>query len=175
MAPVSDYERKRRENIAKNQELLRSLANKAELAGFIPSDSKPTAASRTPRKREAKPIQPVRASARLRGFKADVAVTAKREAEEAAERRNADERNKRMRVSGDLNVTDIITSGAWDSNGRLLDGLHDRGFQPPFDPQSAKETSDTELRSVIEEFSGLSLWENVEPSSMCLTTFAILC
>lgn len=165
--PRTEYEQRRLEKIAKNHELLRSLQTDARLSGLILTENKPkpTAARGTVRKREAKePIQPVRASARLRGLQADGTVAVKREAEEAAG--NADG-NKRMRVGGDLNVSDIITSGAWDTNGQLLKGLNGRGYELPFDPQSAKETSDADLRRTIENFGDLGLWQNVEPNSTC--------
>jgi hypothetical protein len=166
--PRTEYQQKRLEKIAKNHELLRGLQTDVRLSGLVLTENrpKPTVARKTARKREAKePIQPVRTSARLRGLQADGAVAVKREAEEAAG--NADGGNKRMRVAGDLNVTDIITSGAWDKNGRLLEGLNGRGYELQFDPQSAKETSDAELRTLIENFGDLGLWQNVEPNSTC--------
>jgi hypothetical protein len=180
---VSEYERKRQETIARNKALLLGLANDAKLSGLAPprisSASKPTATRKAPKKREVsrevETVAPRRVSARIRGLQADV-TTAKREAEEAAERRDADERSKRRRVSGDLDVKDIITSGGWDATGKLLDGLrHTRAYQPSFDLQSAKETSDKELRHLMEKISGLTLWEDVEPNRMDDSISANLC
>jgi hypothetical protein len=166
----SEYEKRRQENIARKNSLLRALQNQAQLSGLLaPSDPKPVAPRKTNKKRPAKEqIQPVRASPRLRGLKADTDVTVKREAEETAERRQEEERNNRRRVPGTLTAEEIYQRGGLDANGSLLDGLQGLSRQLPWDAKTAKETSDTELKSLIENFSKLSLWANVHPGCMCL-------
>jgi hypothetical protein len=167
----SEYEKRRQENIARKNSLLRELQNQALLSGLLaPRDPKPVAPRKTNKKRPAKEqIQPVRASPRLRGLKADTDVAVKREAEETAERRQEEERSNRMRVPGTLTAEEIYQRGGLDANGSLLDGLQGLGRQLPWDANTAKETSDTELKSLIENFSELSLWANVHPGCMCLT------
>ena len=172
-APVSEYERKRLETIAKNKALLKDLALDAAVSGLaIPSRSRPShAGSNGPqkRKREApkvkEEVQPRRVSHRIRGIQAD-SETAKIKAEEDYQALQVAERAKRMRVSGDLNVGDIIAPGQnWDIKGNFLRGVAPaKPYERTFDLEDVKDTTDSDLRKLREKMSELSLWRDIEPS-----------
>jgi hypothetical protein len=172
-APVSEYERKRLETIAKNKALLKDLALDAAVSGLAPpkSRARPSLAASNgsqKRKREApkvkEEVQPRRVSHRIRGIQAD-SETAKIKAEEDFQALQVAERAKRVRVSGDLSVGDIITSGQnWDPNGNFLRGVAPvKPYERTFDLDDVKETTDIDLRKLREQMSGLTLWRNIEP------------
>jgi hypothetical protein len=175
---MSDYERKRQETIAKNQALLRSLALDAAEAGLAPTRSKKstsTSTSSRPKKKPAVKIKeedgPRRTSSRLKGIVADSEV-AKRKAEDESEAFRAAERVKRMRVTGDLNVGDILVSGkSWDGTGNFLRGVGPAvPYERTFDIDAVDvKTGSKELKELRERMSGLELWEGVEPSRIKIT------
>ena len=107
-----------------------------------------------------------RTSSRLRGIVADSEV-AKRKAEDEAEAFQEAQRLKRQRVSGDLNLTDVVVAGRdWNQSGNFLSSV---GPAMPgertFSAQDVKKTNDKELRALREKMSGLQLWEGFEPNS----------
>lgn len=174
-AQLSEYEIKRQENIAKNQALLRSLALDAVSAGLAPaarasrsvtpsSNRKKTA----PKRAKAEEVVPRRTSSRLRGIVADSEV-AKRKAEEENEALQVAERAKRQRVSGNLNLSDIVVGGReWNQSGNFLSNFGSaKPYERTFSAQDIKETTDKELKALRERMSGLNLWEGFEPSSEC--------
>jgi hypothetical protein len=176
--PVSEYERKRLETIAKNKALLKDLALDAAVSGLTPSKSRardlPTSSGASgKRKREApkvkKEVLPVRTSSRLRGLEADNQAT-KVKAEDEYQLRLLRDRVSRQRVSGDLSVGDIITSGSnWDQNGNFLRGVAPvKPYERTFELGDIKENSDADLRKLRERMSGLVLWGNVSPNRKCL-------
>ena len=137
MAPVkkekpemSAFERKRLENIAANQAILKDLRTTAEK--IIP---KPIARpkSTAPRKK-ATPVKreeprPTRTSSRIAGIEAD-SETAKRKAEVEYEFAKEAAIAKKQRVSGDLNFNDIVVEGKKFNKGDdFLSGIM-RGAQP---------------------------------------------
>jgi hypothetical protein len=175
---MSDYERKRQETIAKNQALLRSLALDAAEAGLAPARSKKPTSGSTSSKPKKKPTikvkeedGPRRTSSRLKGIVADSEV-AKRKAEDESEAFRAAERVKRMRVTGDLNVGDILVSGkSWDGAGNFLRGVGPAvPYERTFDVDAVDvKTGSKELKELRERMSGLELWEGVEPSRIKIT------
>jgi hypothetical protein len=174
-APVSEYERKRLETIAKNKALLKDLALDAAVSGLAPPRSRvPQGAVNGPqkRKREApkvkEEVQPRRVSHRIRGIQAD-SETAKIKAEEDYQAQQVADRAKRMRISGDLNVGDIIAPGQnWDIKGNFLRGIAPaKPYERTFDLEDVKDTTDSELRKLREQISGLSLWRDIEPARTC--------
>jgi hypothetical protein len=177
-AEVTDYERKRQETIAKNQALLRSLALDAAEAGLAPSRSKKSASTSTSSKPKKKPAPkvkqeegPRRTSSRLKGIVADSEV-AKRKAEDESEAFRAAERVKRMRVSGDLNVGDILVSGkSWDGTGNFLRGVGPAvPYERTFDVDAVDvKTGSKELKELRERMSSLELWEGVSPNKIKIT------
>lgn len=171
---VSDYERKRQETIAKNQTLLRNLALDAAQTGLAPSSRKKATPTSKPKKRAAPKVKeeivPLRTSSRLKGIVADSEVH-KRKAEDESVALQQAEHAKRQRVSGDLNVSDILVSGkGWDASGNLLSGVGPaEPYVRTFGSQDIKETTNKELKELRERVSGLALWQDVEPNRIKMT------
>ncbi|KAF2495699.1 WD repeat-containing protein [Lophium mytilinum] len=172
---LSEYEQKRQENIAKTQALLRTLELEAAQAGIAPSSkaaSKAKAKSKkpAPKKIKEEDTGPRRTSSRLRGIVADSEV-AKRKAEDEHDAFREAERAKRQRVSGDLNLSDILVAGrSWDQGGNFLRNVREtKPYERTFDPDDVKETSDKELKALREKMSGLELWEDYEPNEIKIT------
>ncbi|EDN08801.1 conserved hypothetical protein [Histoplasma mississippiense (nom. inval.)] len=177
---LSDFEKQRAANIAERDALLKKLTQEAQSSGLFtkgPStkssrlSTQSTKKKSTPRiKKENETPVPRRTSSRLAGLTADSEI-AKRKAEEQYEAQKAVVQAKRMRVSGDLNVGDIIVGGQkW--NGSLLFGGEDAA--PPryvrtFGEEDIKKTTDKELKSLRERMSGLNLWEPWEPNRLKIT------
>ena len=176
MAPVkkvkpemSAFERKRLENIASNQAVLKDLSNDA--AKIIPQPkqtSRPR--SSAPRKKPA-PVKkevprPTRTSSRIAGVEAD-SETAKRKAEVEEEWAKVTAKAKRQRVSGDINFNDVVVDGKKFQKGEdFLSGVM-RGAVPnlrTFDEDDIKETTDEELKALRQKMSGLELYEGYEPN-----------
>jgi len=110
-AEMSAFERKRLENIAANQAILKDLSTSAEKIMPKPV-SKPKSTST--RKRAA-PVRreeprPTRTSSRIAGIEAD-SETAKRKAEVEYEFAKEQAKAKKQRVTGDLNFNDIVVEG----------------------------------------------------------------
>ncbi|KAG8628844.1 hypothetical protein KVT40_002709 [Elsinoe batatas] len=173
---ISDYERQRQENIAKNKALLQQLQLDAAASGLGPKKaSKPAQSAGQKRKRQPekvkKDIVPTRTSSRIRGIVADSEV-AQKKAEEERQVYLEQERAKRQRVSGDLNLGDVVVSGDghWNLSGNFM-----RRFGPAnpgertFDQQDVKETTDKQLKELRERMSGLGLWEDVTPARIKIT------
>ncbi len=166
---MSAFERKRLENIAANQAMLKDLSKAAEK---ILPQPKPAAKPRssvprkktTPVKRES--ARPTRTSLRLSGVEAD-SETAKRKAEVEETFAKEAARAKRLRVSGDLNFTDIIAEGKkWNRDDGFLAGIM-RGAEPyyrTFTEDDIKETTDEGLKALREKMSGLELYDGWEPN-----------
>jgi hypothetical protein len=174
---LSEYERKRQENIAKTQALLRNLEMEAVEAGLGP-----TTKGRSSTKTKAKPKKPVpkkikqedivprRTSSRLKGIEAD-SDKAKRKAEEEHEARREADKAKRQRISDAYNFSDIVVAGKeWDMNGNFLSIVGPaKPYERTFDDDDVKETTDKELRSLREKMSGLELWPEFEPNELKIT------
>jgi WD repeat-containing protein 76 len=172
-AKLSEYEQRRQEQVAKNQALLRELALDAASAGLKPSASKANkpAASKSSkpkvkREKPAEPEGPRRTSRRLQGLIAD-SETAKRKAEEEHVAWKQAEQVKRQRVSGDLNVGDILVGGReWDAHGSFLrDVKPTNPYERTFTEQDIKSTTDKELRELRQRMQSLELYEGWEPNS----------
>ena len=127
---LSDYERKRQENIAKTQALLRNLEMEAAEAGLGPtSKAKTSSASKSKskkpvaRKIKQEEIAPRRTSSRLKGIEAD-SETAKRKAEDEYVAIKEADRAKRQRVSDAFNFNDIVVAGkGWNQSGNFLSAV----------------------------------------------------
>lgn len=174
---LSEYERKRQENIAKTQALLRNLEMEAAQAGLAPTakgaaSAKPKPKSRKPAvKKEIKEeIVPRRTSSRLKGIEAD-SEKAKRKAEEEHELRREADKAKRMRVSDAFNFSDIVVAGkGWDQSGNFLSAVGPaEPYARTFTADDVTETTDKELRALREKMTGLELWEAYEPNEIKLT------
>ncbi len=178
-AEISEYEKQRQANIAQRDNLLKQLAIDAASAGLGP---KPVAKQSNKStfthkkkglvKRVKEEIQPRRTSSRLLGLTADSEV-AKRKAEDDYVAVQEAARAKRQRVSGDLNLSDVVVAGKdWDKSENFLVDIVSRGAKPyerTFGKEEVKETSDKELRALREEMSGLVLYEGFEPNRIKIT------
>ncbi|OIW26230.1 WD40 repeat-like protein [Coniochaeta ligniaria NRRL 30616] len=159
---ISAFERRRLENIAANNAILRDISTTAAKVIPLPKPEpakKRTAAPRVKRepvKRE--PVRPTRQSSRLAGLDAD-AETLKRKAEVEAEAHVDKARQKKARVAGELKLGDITVEGQrWDGG---LGGIF-RGAQPglrTFTEEDVKETTDKDLKELRIRMSGLKLYE----------------
>jgi hypothetical protein len=161
---ISAFERRRLENIAANNAILRDITTTAAKA--IPLPKKPEPAKKrtsSPRvKREPVQRAPVRAtrhSSRLAGLDAD-ADTLKRKADIEAEWTGEKERAKKTRVTGELKLGDIKVEGQrWDGG---LGGIFRPGAQPgvrTFTEEDVKETTDSELKELRIRMGGMKLYE----------------
>ncbi|KAL9120275.1 MAG: hypothetical protein Q9187_003172 [Circinaria calcarea] len=173
---LSEYELQRQANIAERDALLKQLALDAATVGLAP---KPVARGRPPSngvsshkkktvvKRVKEEVVPRRTSSRLAGLTADSEV-AKRKAEDDYVAVQEAERAKRQRVSGNLDLSDIVVSGkGWNKSENFLVDVVSRGAKPyerTFGDTEIRETSDKELRALREKMSGLELYDGWEPN-----------
>lgn len=173
---LSEYERKRQENIAKTQALLRNLEMEAAQAGLGPTGkAKASASSKAKSKKpvvkkiKQEDITPRRTSSRLKGIEAD-SDKAKRKAEEEFVAMKEADRAKRQRVSGAFNFSDIVVAGKdWNKSGNFLSIGPANPYERTFDFDDVKETTDKELKALRERMSGLQLWEDFEPNEIKIT------
>lgn len=173
---ISEFERKRLENIANNNALLSEISTTADKVipkPAPPKTKRPSAprVKREPVKRE--PLRATRQSSRLAGLDADSTVL-KRKAEVEAEAEAEKAKAKKMRVSGDLNLGDIQVEGRKWENGldglAALKGLGVRGAQPglrTFTDEDVKETTDKSLKDLRLRMGGLKLYEKWPVQGMC--------
>ncbi|KAI9798809.1 MAG: hypothetical protein M1825_004982 [Sarcosagium campestre] len=180
----NEYEAQRAANIAKNQALLRELQLNAARAGLGPtagaakSSARSSTGSTAPKrkkpvvKKEAEDFTPRRTSSRLAGLVADSEV-AKRKAEEEYTAIQQAAKVKRQRVSGDLDLSDIVVAGKqWDkSENFLVDVVKGGGnkYEKTFTEDDIKQTGDKELRALRERMSSLELYEGFEPNRIKIT------
>ncbi|KAI9797900.1 MAG: hypothetical protein M1833_005100 [Piccolia ochrophora] len=177
----NEYEAQRVANIAKNQALLRDLQLNAAKAGLGPTKTpakqtaKPSSKSNSHRKRtavkkEPDDFGPRRTSSRIAGLQADSEV-AKRKAEEEHAAIQEAAKAKRQRVSGDLDLSDIVVAGKqWDkSQNFLVDVVKGNRFEKTFTEDDIRETGDKELKALRERMSGLELYEGFEPNRIKIT------
>ncbi|KAH9214945.1 WD40-repeat-containing domain protein [Leptodontidium sp. 2 PMI_412] len=179
MAPVkkekeemSAFERSRLANIATNQAIVKDLSSAAAKIAPKPVGGPKTTATRkkaAPVKREEP--RPTRTSSRLAGIEAD-SETQKRKAEVEYEFALEQAKAKKLRVSGDLNFSDIVVDGKkWNKDDGFLSGIM-RGAQPnvrTFTEDDVKETTDEGLKALRERMSGLELYEGYEPNQIKIT------
>jgi hypothetical protein len=171
---VSAFERRRLENIAANNALLRDLSETAAkiLPTPKPEPKKRRAPAAAPARRTRtlrETAQPTRRSSRVAGLDADD-ETLKRKAEVEAEALGETARQKRARVSGDLQLGDIKVEGRkWESGVDGMAGLKGlglglpaRGAQPgvrTFKQEDIDDTPDQGLKDLRLRMSGLKLYE----------------
>ncbi|RFU27889.1 hypothetical protein B7463_g8435, partial [Scytalidium lignicola] len=175
---MSAFERKRLENIAANQALLKDLSTTA--SKIIPKQS-PKPRSSTPRKKttpvKREVVRPTRQSSRLAGVQPE-SEAAKRKAEVNEEFAKEQARAKRLRVVGDLNINDIVAEGKkWQRGEDFLSGIM-RGAQPnhrTFTEDDIKETTDEGLKKLRKQMSGLSMYEGWEPNQIKITPERVYC
>lgn len=180
---LSEFEKQRLANIAERDALLKKLTLEAQSAGLFAKPASPKAGSQAKKKPAPKRIKkedevpvPRRTSSRLRGLAADSEV-AKRKAEEEYEAQKAAAQAKRMRVSGDLRMGDIVVGdNKWDTAGLLGPGVLGRPEpdRRTFGQDDISKTSNKDLKALREQMSGLQLWESWEPNRMPPTSDLLL-
>ncbi|KAI9751104.1 MAG: hypothetical protein M4579_006195 [Chaenotheca gracillima] len=184
MAPAvktepNEYETERADKIAKNQALLKELQLSQAAAGVGAKSKRPNNASKPgaskkrkrPVKQEVQDSGPRRTSSRLAGLQADSEV-AQRKADKEYEAMREQERAKRQRVSGDLDLKDVVVVGKeWDRSENFLVDAAARGgkYERTFTERDVKETGDTNLKALREKMSGLELYEGFEPNRIKIT------
>ncbi|KAG7137395.1 DNA damage-binding protein CMR1 like [Verticillium longisporum] len=176
-ATMSAFEKRRLENIAANQALLKDIS--ATASKILPASkptptraSKPSKRSKdAPVKRE--PTMATRRSSRVAGLGPDK-DDAKRAFEDTA-LESPLERAKRMRFSGDLNLGDALVEGKkWSASLEGLQGLKglSRGAQPgqrTFTEDDIKNTTDKDLKDLRLRMDGLKLYEGWMPNTIKIT------
>jgi hypothetical protein len=175
MGELSEYEKQRLANIEANKALLRKL----QLDGGIvigPAKSASTKSAKSSsassrshkRKALAKIVEdnaPRRTSSRLRGIEADSEV-AKRKAEDEHDALQEAERAKRRRVSGDLNISDLVVSGkGWSADDNAFRDMSSWWtYKKSFTEKDIKATTDTDLKQMRQKMNSLKLYEGYEPN-----------
>ncbi|ODQ82812.1 hypothetical protein BABINDRAFT_159314 [Babjeviella inositovora NRRL Y-12698] len=181
---LSDFEKQRQANIARNQALLKQL-NLDSISQDIYSELKKEDAPK--RRRATKPVKPreivpalpTRRSRRIAGVKLEDVTDDPfiQEVTEAERKREELERIKRMRLSGDVSLVDIIT----DKNGvkaeedeALLEKFREIGKNYSmgdfFDQMVEKyATTDKALQELREEFTKVTLVPQYDPNDVKIT------
>jgi hypothetical protein len=167
---AKDLLQRRKANMLRNQALMNDLKLKA-----LPSKAATPkkVVKKQPRVKEE--LLPSRKSLRLQNVTPDN-VTQKRQIEQVLEQRLEDERAKKRRRTGDLDVKDLIGSSHFDSMGNFLKGLTPtKTKEIIFNIDEAKKTTQRDVREAIETFDKLSLWENIAPNSIKVVPERAVC
>lgn len=177
-AELSEFEKQRLANKVQRDNLVKQLALDAASAGLAPQSVKPQSKiSGSQKKKPAvKKLKveavPRRTSSRLAGLEADSEV-AKRKVDDEYAAVQEVERAKRRRVSGDLNLSDVVVAGKeWDQKENFFVDVVSRGAKPyerTFGVTEVKKTTDKELRALREKLSGLELYDGFEPNRIKIT------
>ncbi len=166
---LTAWEMRRNENARANNEVLKAVGSTSAKIFGIPKAApikKPAPRKRTETVKREAPL-PTRRSARVAGIDAD-AETLKRKFEVENESKAEEERAKRMRVGGDLDLNDITVEGsAWAKTGESLAKFQafGRGAQPgirTFTEDDIAETTDVDLKQMRERMGALKLYETFE-------------
>ena len=82
--------------------------------------------------------------------------------------RRESERAKRQRVSGDLQLGDIVTGGHWNQSGNFLTGVGPaRPYERTFNLEDVEETGDKDIKALRKRMNALELWDGAMPNSEC--------
>jgi WD repeat-containing protein 76 len=170
----SEFEKQRLANIAERDALLKKLTQEAASAGLYSKPASAGASNGTKRaakskgppakrvKKEAN-LQPRRTSSRIAGIQADSEI-AQQKADKEYEQRKEEDRQRRMRVTGDLNFADGNLIGT----DTILKGVA-KPYSRTFDEDDIKETTDKDLKALREKLSGLQLWDAWDPNRIKIT------
>ncbi|APA13418.1 hypothetical protein sscle_11g081880 [Sclerotinia sclerotiorum 1980 UF-70] len=168
---MSAFERRRLENIAANQAMLKDLSTTAQKIVPKPPPKRKSTTGKKAARVQKVAFRPTRTSSRLAGIEAD-SETAKRKAEVELEFAKEVSQANRQRVVGDLNINDIVVEGRkWKQENDFLSGVM-RGAQPnlrTFTEDDIKETTDEGLKALREKMSGLELYKLYEPNQIKIT------
>lgn len=168
---ISEIDRQRAANIAEKEALMKKLELAMNTQPSTPFKRTPAPKTSSSSKKTT-PVKPVkeetpvprRTSARLAGITADSDV-AKRKAEQDDKAAKAAWESKRRRVSGDLNLGDIMVSGQKAELSGLLGNKYETArYERTFGDDDVNQTTDKDLKSLREKMSGLILWDKWEPN-----------
>ncbi|RKF82544.1 DNA damage-binding protein CMR1 [Golovinomyces cichoracearum] len=174
MAEMSAFERKRLENIAANQAMLKDLGTSA--AKIITKPVQRPKKKATSNRQTVKPIikgeaRQTRSSSRIAGIEPN-SEAAKRKAEIEYEFAKEQARAKRQRVTGELKFTDMIVDGKrYSKDINFLSGVV-RGAQPyvrTFVDTDIPETTNESLKKLREKMRKLKLYEAYDPTQIKIT------
>lgn len=164
---MSAFERRRLENIAANNAILKDISKTA--AKILPQKPKAPTPKRSsaPRARREQPkretARPVRMSSRLAGIDAEQ-IKVKRELDLDTGR--ADRPAKKTRVSGDLNLGEILVEGRKFAGAEALASLKiNRGAEPgvrTFFKEDADGDENSSLKDMREQMSSLQIYDKWE-------------
>ncbi len=119
---LSEFEKRRQQNIQRNQELFKKLnldtlssdfhRSIGETKNGVEKPKKRKTRKNTRKKKELRPEHPLRRSARLAGIKAESTDDNKlqEQMEKQRKEKEEEERLKSIRLSGDLMLTDVLNS-----------------------------------------------------------------
>jgi WD repeat-containing protein 76 len=170
----SEFEKQRLANIAERDALLKKLTQEAASTGLYSKPASAGAANGTKRAAKSKgppakrvkkeaDLQPRRTSSRIAGIQADSEI-AQQKADKEYEQRKEEDRQRRMRVTGDLNFADGNLIGT----DTILKGVA-KPYSWTFDEDDIKETTDKDLKALRERLSGLQLWDAWDPNRIKIT------
>lgn len=162
---TSLFEQRRLQNIAANQEILKDISKTAvKIAKPAPTPKPPRVRKAPVEKRERPKREPAvatRASSRLKGE-----GPVKREAEDEipASLLPAERPAKKLRVSDDLSLSDVMVDGRkFAADISALSGLlPKRGAEPgvrTFDEDDIRQTTDKDLKRLREQMNSLALYD----------------
>ncbi|CCG80900.1 WD repeat-containing protein NFIA_058290 [Taphrina deformans PYCC 5710] len=164
---MNDYEQERLINIAKNEALLKEIG----LTGIKPIKPRPVTPAKkvTPKKRKEISTEPVarRTSSRLSGIPADSEV-ARKKAEDQYEAIRVQEAQKRQRVPGPIDLSDVIEDGGvWKDAKDILE----QAIKSDVDDLTLENGSRAgkELKQLRSKLGGLNLLSRWEPNQVKLT------
>lgn len=174
-AKMSAFERKRLENIAANQAMLKELGTSA--AKIIPKPAeKPNKKTtlrtgRTPRVVKKEEVRLTRSSMRLAGIEAG-SEAAKRKAEIEYEFSKEQAVAKKQRITGELKFSDIIVDGKKFSKDHDFLSSLIRGAQPymkTFTESDINKTSNENLKKLREKMNQMELYDKFQPNQLKIT------
>jgi len=170
-ATLTAWEQRRNANALANNEVLRAVS--ATSTKIFGASREPKAPKKpAAKKKAAQPVKreapaPTRRSARVAGIDADPELL-KRKLLVESEAKEQEDRAKRLRISGDLDIADIKVEGnAWNLSDKSLASLQmfARGAQPgvrTFTDTDVAETTDSDLKAMRTKMSGLQLYDKFE-------------
>lgn len=164
---MNEYERERLANMARNEALLKEIG----LAGVKVPKARPTTTPKksttTPKKRAASELVSRRTSSRLSGIPADSEI-AKKKYEVENEARLEQEKQKRKRVEGPLELKEVIADGSrWDEASGLLSEVSKVSTERK--ATRAKSSTDDDLAQLRAQFGSMRLLAKWEPNRIKIT------
>ncbi|RCK65294.1 DNA damage-binding protein CMR1 [Candida viswanathii] len=181
---LSELEKKRLENIQKNQKLLQllqldSLKNEIE-ASATPKQQKRTRLTKKKAAVKNEPVAPTRRSRRIAGIKEAIENPEEYERQRAAEEeaRLREQQQRRQRLIGDFNIAELLSGssdgGDVEINTRALDLVKSLGDKIStgdfYDLIREKATGlDASLEQKRREFDNLRIYERFDPLDIKIT------